>query len=462
MSSTASDLGVVAADWRIERLGDLFSRIANGTSAKQSREGTGYPVTRIETISSGVIDPARVGYVDVPLEDLERFRLLSGDLLFSHINSIKHIGKIALVKDSSPPLYHGMNLLLLRPRRDLIHPSFAYYLLTSPPAKSLFESRAKPAINQASINQKQLQSIALPLPPYPEQKKIAAVLSSVDKVIEATQAVIEQTQRMKQGLMEELLTRGIGHTEFQETEIGRIPASWRVATLGTVADVAYGLTVNSKRRTGAGRAPYLRVANVHRGRLDLREVKDIGLLPGDAGKYRLEPGDVLCVEGHANPAELGRCALWRGELPNCLHQNHLLRARPHAVRSHFLCAYLNAMPGRSYFGLHCKTSSGLNTLNSRVFGGCPVAVPPEREQQQIEAILGALDAQEEGAARHLQQLLTLKRGLMQDLLTGRRRVPLSAVEVAAAEAEAAEAARQVEVPAARAKGKRGRKKRAQV
>ncbi|MEZ6184532.1 MAG: hypothetical protein R3F62_05905 [Planctomycetota bacterium] len=82
-------------------------------------------------------------------------------------------------------------------------------------------------------------------------------------MIEATQAVIHQTQRVKQGLMEALLTRGVEHSRFQDTAIGRIPDSWKVAKLADVAEVAYGLTVNAKRRTGDQRVPYLRVANVH-------------------------------------------------------------------------------------------------------------------------------------------------------------------------------------------------------
>ncbi len=105
-------------DWSEVRLRDLLVLVRNGTTATQVDEPTPYPVTRIETISEGTIDFSKVGYLAKP--ELQH-RLSKGDILYSHINSVDHIGKVAKY-DGSNVLYHGMNLMLLRPRTSVVDP----------------------------------------------------------------------------------------------------------------------------------------------------------------------------------------------------------------------------------------------------------------------------------------------------------------------------------------------------
>jgi len=136
------------------------------------------------------------------------------------------------------------------------------------------------------------------VPPLPEQRKIAAILSSVDDVIESTQTAIDQLGVVEKAMMAELLTRGIPgrHTRFKHTEIGEVPEEWDVVPLNTVSEVAYGLTVNAQRREAPERRPYLTVANLQDGGFDLRTVKDIGVLPGDTQRFVeliRSPGQVL-------------------------------------------------------------------------------------------------------------------------------------------------------------------------
>ena len=125
----------------------------------------------------------------------------------------------------------------------------------------------------------------------------------------------------------------------------------------------------------------MRVANVLRESLDLDEVKTINCTPDEAVRFALANGDVLIVEGHASVEEIGRAAVWRSELPDILHQNHLIRARcSDMLLPGYLNLYINSRRGQAYFRSRAKSSSGLNTINSTVVKELQVPQTPRREQ----------------------------------------------------------------------------------
>jgi type I restriction enzyme S subunit len=186
----------------VKRLGEVLTRVANGAVYKPTNR-FGLPITRIETISDGKIAIDRVGYAQ-PTPELAKYRLETGDILFSHINSVDHIGKVALFHDETV-LYHGMNLLLLRVG-ELVDCRFLFYWLGSYQGRKKSMSLAKQAVSQASINTSELKGIELSLPPLPEQTAIAEVLTDIDSEIAALENRREKTHLLKQGMMQELLT----------------------------------------------------------------------------------------------------------------------------------------------------------------------------------------------------------------------------------------------------------------
>lgn len=185
-------LGDVPAHWEVYSLRHIVRAVFNGLSVDQIDEGENtVPVTRIETISKGVIDFERVGYI--PSEDARPDRRLdAGDVLFSNINSLNMIGNCAQYLGNGL-LFAGMNLLVLRPM-DSVNPIWFYWLIKSPMFRQEVESLAKPAINQASISQTSLRNIAIVMPPYAEQFAIATYLGKQtakddELIAEATHAV---------------------------------------------------------------------------------------------------------------------------------------------------------------------------------------------------------------------------------------------------------------------------------
>jgi len=181
-----TEIGPIPAHWRVVRLGEVLQLMRNGLTYRQERNHKGVPVTRIETISDGNINPNKVGYISsIDKGQIENYRLLPGDILFSHINSEPHLGKTAIYQGNPPLILHGMNLLLLRVHPSVSDPYFLFYLLSHERAKGTFIGLAARAVGQSSINMGKLRNLSVPLPPLAEQRKIARMLQAVDAKIAA-------------------------------------------------------------------------------------------------------------------------------------------------------------------------------------------------------------------------------------------------------------------------------------
>jgi type I restriction enzyme S subunit len=164
-------------------LEDIIAEIRNGLDTSQYDVLTDgmLAISRIETISDGTIDFKRVKYAKVTEAERKKYELRQGDILFSHINSPEHIGKTALFR-SDRTLIHGINLLLLRCNQKRCHPEYLNYYLKTVEVRTRFRTRCKRAVNQASLNQGDILSLEVPLPPLGEQKRIAAILSKADRL----------------------------------------------------------------------------------------------------------------------------------------------------------------------------------------------------------------------------------------------------------------------------------------
>ena len=160
-------------EWESVELGNLVTEMKNGLVAKQTKEAIGVPMSRIETIADGTINPERIGFsTEVTLKQAEPFRLKVGDILFSHINSPAHLGKTAIYTGHPEILFHGMNLMLLRADHQRISPEFLELSLRHLRGESVFSMVAQHAVNQASINQKKLRAIQIETPSPSEQREI--------------------------------------------------------------------------------------------------------------------------------------------------------------------------------------------------------------------------------------------------------------------------------------------------
>ena len=234
------------------------------------------------------------------------------------------------------------------------------------------QSHGKGATVQG-ITIERLRAIQIPLPPLEEQRRIAAILDKASAIRSCSEKAARNATDIKASLFDEAF---IAHGRH---------GHWEQLALGELCDVQGGLQVTSARSAMPIRVPYLRVANVLRGRLDLAEIKEINCSQPELDRTRLQPKDLLVVEGHGNPNEIGRVAMWTEQPGEMVHQNHLIRVRSKAssLDPEFLCFYLNSRMGRRHLLKRANTTSGLNTISTSVVKSAPIVVPPIDEQRSF-------------------------------------------------------------------------------
>lgn len=200
-------------------------------------------------------------------------------------------------------------------------------------------------------------------------------------------------------------------------DLPKLPPSWVWATIRELGDVVGGLTKNPNREKLSAKLPYLRVANVQLGHLDLSEVKEIGVTNEERQRASLQQGDLLIVEGNGSIDQIGRCAIWNGEVAECVHQNHIIKVRfPELGLSQWCFTWLLSPHGRHEIEQVAASTSGLHTLSISKVESLPIPIPPAAEATEIwhrvsDAIaasadtLAVLDAEAADAARLKQSIL---------------------------------------------------------
>jgi len=282
------------------------------------------------------------------------------------------------------------------------------------------------------LNRALVEQLPLPLPPLPEQRKIAAILSSVDEAIEATQAVIDQVQVVKKGLMQELLTKGLPgrHKKFKQTEIGQIPEEWEVVN---AIDVLREKPKNGKSpraRTTPPGIPTFSIAAVRDGRVDvLGNLKYIDEAGADLSNYEIAAGDLLIVRGNGNPELVGRCGLVQDHPRGCIYPDILMRATPNdRIDRLFLLTAWNAELVHDQILEKAKTTNGTYKINQADVSSVLLPLPPVDEQRRIASAKMAIDSYTESLQAEEDGLQQLKQALMSVLLTGELRVQPEAAE----------------------------------
>ena len=319
--------------------------------------------------------------------------------------------------------YEGVianNLFKITPNNDCIDKDFLYYSLTSDTMYKKIANTTQ-TTGMPAVNFKNLYGLEISLPQLKEQKKIAEILSSVDAAIEKTEQVIAKTEEVKKGLMQQLLTKGIGHTEFKQTEIGEIPVDWKVEILGDISTIT--------RLAGAEYTDYwnpiedgniiaLRGYNIGRNKLILDNVEKISDdLSNKLYRSKLFIDDIVfpCV------GTIGKAAVIYEDNKFHINQN-IAKITPNPnIKSEYLVRYLMSDNIRSEILKYNTSTSQPNVLvgNLRKF---KIIVPSVDEQQMIASILNNYDKKIDIEFKKLEVLKDLKRGLMQQLLTGKTRV----------------------------------------
>jgi type I restriction enzyme S subunit len=397
--------------WKTKQLGGL-TRIFDGTHQTPKYVENGVPFYSVEHLTANSFNKTKFISEKVYQEECKRVALEEGDILMTRIGDIGTAKYIDW--DVKASFY--VSLALIKSPDGIDSQFLTHYINGNQFQKELWRRTIHVAFPK-KINLGEIGKCLVVTPPFPEQKKIAAILSSVDEAINATQAVIDQTRKVKEGLLQDLLTRGIGHTRFKQTEIGEIPEEWEVATISSCCEKVIDCKNRTPPYTDEG-YPVIRTPNVRNGKLIQQSILRTDYLSYLEWTKRGTPQHKDLVITREAP--MGEACLIPENVQPCLGQRMMLfRTNSQKCIPEFLLAVvlapqtqkrLTRMVGGSTVG-HIRVGDLKSLL---------VPVPPVSEQKIIAETIHSFDAKAEETK--LAQLQQTKRGLMQDLLSGDVRV----------------------------------------
>lgn len=350
----------------------------------------------VVTVKSSLVDPTEDRHSDLPMiapDTIERntgrllpytsvresgvqsgkYRFDSGDVLYSKIRP--NLNKVARV-DFNGLCSADMYALAAHPAS--ISSAYLEHLLRSP----LFVSYATNLSGRANIpkvNREQLMRFRFNLPPLDEQRRIAAILDHADALRVMRRRSVEALTELTDAAFVDCF----GHMPEPST------------LLNDIATVSSGITKGRRTTDATSPVPYLAVANVQAGRLELRSVKTIDATSSEIERYRLKFGDLVLTEG-GDPDKLGRGTVWRDELPLCLHQNHIFRVRiqdSSSLHPDYLSAFISSNQSRSYFLKSAKQTTGIASINMTQLKALPIHVPTAEAQSRYLDLVQSINAQ---------------------------------------------------------------------
>jgi type I restriction enzyme S subunit len=417
--------------WRDAALGEITTAIKDGTHGTHRRVQNGVPLLSAKNIT----DHGQIQWNDdddrITEDDYKSisasFEPQRDDLLLTIVGTL---GRRALFDGAM--ITFQRSVALIRPNEDVAYPRFLFHAVGTPDFIQQLIRRSN-ATAQAGLYLGELAKTTVPIPPLADQCRIAAMLDAVDEAIAKTEAVIAKLKHVRAGLLHDLLTRGldehsqlrdpIAHPEqFQDSPLGLIPKAWEFARLGTCS-----VFVTSGSRGWASyyskSGPlFLRISNLTREHIDLRFDDVVRVQPplgSEGARTMVQAGDILI----SITADLGIVGVVPHTFEEAYVNQHIALVRPGArIMSRWIGRFLASGPGANQF--RSLNDSGAKAgLNLPAVASLMIAVPSPEEQIAASKVLDEIDEEIEGQLRFADKLGRIKSGLMDDLLTGRVRVP---------------------------------------
>jgi type I restriction enzyme S subunit len=419
--------------WPTVTLGNYLARTELRDPRRKPRTPFRYvDVSSVDNTAFAIRFSTEVMGADAPSRARKVIR--ARDVIFATVRPT--LRRIALVDDPLDDQICSTGFCVLRPGPEL-DPGFLYYsLLTDQIVEHV--ARIEKGVSYPAIRDSDVKAIEIPYPPLAEQRHIARVLSAVQRAIQRQERLSALTAELKKALMQKLFTEGTRREPLKAHRFGTVPVSWNIVPLGKCCEVQTGIAKG--RKVGPDDAvsvPYLRVANVQDGRLDLEQMKMITIRKTERARFSLRSGDVVLTEG-GDLDKLGRGFVWRGEVPGCVHQNHVFAVRPDLsqLSSEFVSYQAQSPYGKAYFLSVAHRTTNLACINTSKLKAFPVVLPTKEEQQEIVCILQLLDSRQAIGAKLLSSFQSLFRTLLHQFMTAQIRVhdlDLSALDEPAAE-----------------------------
>lgn len=415
-----TEVGIIPKEWDVIKVGDLVNTLKSGLSRSLKDDNIGIPCIRSNNIKNNrlVLNDLKYWFrVDDKGAKVEEYLLKSGDIIINFINSISQIGKGCIFDRDDFETIYTTNLLRIQVKAEKINNKFFYYYTQTEKYKNEISFITKPAVNQASFTTVEYKAIKFPVPKLKEQEKIAEILSIVDSQIDDMDKLIAKTKELKKGLMQKLLTKGIGHKEFKKTEIGEIPVEWQVDILNNISDVRDG-THESPKYVDQG-IPFITSKNLKEHGIDFSDINYISNEDHEKFSQRssVDNGDIL----FGMIGTIGNPVIVRKNFEFSIKNVALIKFNDNNISNIFLLNILKSNLIEKQFE---KLSNGgvQKFIALGMIRNLLIPVPSVEEQQKIANILSAVDIQIEEYQNNKIKLEELKKALIQYLLTGKIRV----------------------------------------
>lgn len=382
-------------------LGEVFSIIRNGASIKQIDGANGFPITRIETISNRVIDRNRLGYANVfDITEYESYVLQSGDILMSHINSEKHLGKTALyIKKGNEKIIHGMNLLMLRANSEVILPLYAKYFFDSNLFLKQIPNITKKSVNQASFTVTALKKLEIKIPQMVEQKRIIDIMSRLDNIIQYRKDQLEKLDLFVKSRFIEMFGDPVSN-----------PHKFTKVPLSELADIKigpFGSLLHKEDYIENGN-PVVNPSHIVNGNI----VVDSRLTISnekyeELAAYKLEIGDVVL----GRRGEMGRCAVVQKEGFLCGTGSVIIRTKGEVTSDYI--QQIISFPTFKRTIEDMAVGQTMPNLNVPIVSNFLITKPPVEIQKRYYDFVAQVDKSKLAIQQSLDELETLKKSLMQ-------------------------------------------------
>lgn len=404
-------------NWQMRPLGELATTTSGGTPSRTRKDyyGGSIPWVKSGELNDDYIFDTEERITEAGLKSSSAKLFPSGTVLIALYGAT--VGKTSILRiDAST----NQAVCGITPGPDLDGGYLRYHLISL--RRELLSHRYGGA--QPNISQQIVRNQKIAFPPLPEQKKIAHILSTVQRAIEAQERIIQTTTELKKALMHKLFTEGLRHEPQKQTEIGPVPESWEVVPLATLirSTLQNGAFVQ-KPQTGKGFL-FANVVDMYREtHLNLSSLERLDVPADSISQYWLKDGDILVVRSSLKREGIGQNCVARNLSESVFYDCHLIRVQtdPRKLVPEFLSTFWRSDIGKNDLVLRSKTTT-MTTINQQGISKALVPVAPIDEQSEIVDLLETVDAKIRGHRAQKQQLEDLFRTLLHELMTAKTRV----------------------------------------
>lgn len=408
-----TEIGEIPVDWEITKMGELIDDIYYGITAKAIDNPVSLRILRTTDIKSYSVDWDNLPYCEITEKrrDLDRYKLKEGDFIIARAGTT---GVSILVEKEIDNVIFGSYLIKIRFKNTVFKEYLKYFFQSEYYWSHIQSRQAGSALK--NINLPILRSVQIVLPSFYEQNKIARILSTVDEAVEKKKEIIKKTKELKKGLMQQLLTRGIGHKKFKKTELGEIPEEWELVKVNDVCNrPEYGFTASATEEPIGPK--FLRITDIQNGNVDWDRVPYCHCPDPLIDEYLLKKGDILFAR---TGATTGKSFLIR-ECPKAVFASYLIRITTREkIMPDFLYQVFNSFIYWKQINQQIG-GSAQGGVNASSLSNLKIPLPSVLEQRKIVDILSSSYEEITDLVLSLKNYKKLKKGLMQVLLTGKLR-----------------------------------------